>query len=227
MFLQTGLDSHSPRYLLFAGLSFFSLVLTHPVLSSSPDISTWSNTVVHEDPSPSSDTFICCFPGTATVDATTMSPITEPSKLLGGKCTTDPNVKQLKIRPYPTYSSVTVLSPFSISYLLALSGGALAILDLLVGGLSRVIVSRSSPPASVKNGRPDRLLDGVGCDLELDNIGCHPKILATETASSSSPSSSTSETPRVGGFVTSPGVEGDTDDKGMFRIVGEDDETEV
>jgi len=167
MFLPPGVpdpNAGEPRYLLFSGLSMFSLVTTTSP-SSDNVVNTWSNTVISEDSTISASSFVCCMPGASsnTFDTVSGSITSDPSKILASKCATETNVKQLKLRVYPTYVNVSVLSPFSLASVLAIAGGALAIIDFAVGGISRKVVENRNMEERVN----ESLAKGRMEELEL------------------------------------------------------------
>ena len=110
-----------------------------------------------QDPTVSKETFICCG---GTFGANPWNPYTkeqynDPNLQLGNGNRCDAGwsegdggpggdnpttAHQIKLRPFPTYTKAEVITPFTLAGGLAIAGGALTIIDLLFGLITRQIV---------------------------------------------------------------------------------------
>jgi hypothetical protein len=139
--------SGDPRFLLYKGKSLFNLVRTIGVQGEADVVDTWTNTVAAEDGTPDVSQNICCFAPTVVHGITGVTLSADefvmrrgddmnPTSLCSNTDTPSGDsdeVIQVKIRPFPSYSSIQVLNPLNLLTLWSVIGGALAIIELFVG----------------------------------------------------------------------------------------------
>lgn len=136
----------------------FNLIRTVGVESTKVD--TWTNTVSSEIGDPDTSQNICCNAQTV-VHGITGDVLSDPQYLMytgqqsSSRCSNDnannndnqqnPNsgsfttVNQVKVRPLPTYTEVTVENPVSVLAIFAALGGALSSIDLIASWVAWAI----------------------------------------------------------------------------------------
>eukprot|EP00519_Triparma_laevis_P013632 CAMPEP_0182493410 /NCGR_PEP_ID=MMETSP1321-20130603/2362_1 /TAXON_ID=91990 /ORGANISM="Bolidomonas sp., Strain RCC1657" /LENGTH=324 /DNA_ID=CAMNT_0024696157 /DNA_START=20 /DNA_END=994 /DNA_ORIENTATION=+ len=135
-----------PRYLVYKGKSLFSLVRT---LGLDTTVNTWTSTVTAEESTPDTQQNLCCSAPEVT-DPNTGTVFTSGSKVLknGGTSRCDSDLNQLKIKPFPTYSLVTVENPLSVMTIWAILGGALGVIDMFAGFFVQRFLAKAAAEGS-------------------------------------------------------------------------------
>jgi len=127
-------------------------VRTVPVSGESDAVDTWTNTVSSEDGTPDSQQNLCCSASSVT-HAITGETLTSSEYILktgeGTTQCTEDDTFQTKIRPFPSFSKVTVTNPLSPMTVWAALGGAYAVFDLLGGGLAGLLPRDKMPNVPV------------------------------------------------------------------------------
>jgi len=169
------------KYEIWGGISMFNLVTTQGI-HDGEHVETWITSNTNEDATVAtvSSTFTCCIPGVITSYAapnTTLGDgdgiINDSNLLLGHDiCEKDADIMQAKVRPFPTYLTITVISPFTFMAFLAIAGGSLAAFDLVWGTLSRVVVGRKMARAAKRKKEADEFEEKRrwAADLELADM---------------------------------------------------------